>query len=97
MTIEARGEIYMPKSSFIQLNEEREEQGEAVFANPRNAAAGTLRNLNPQVTASRNLSVFLYSIVQYGDLNVETQSDALNSLDKLGLRTNPEKNCFSIY
>ncbi|GEL67537.1 NAD-dependent DNA ligase LigA [Marinilactibacillus psychrotolerans] len=94
VTIEARGEIYMPKSSFIQLNEEREEQGEAVFANPRNAAAGTLRNLNPQVTASRNLSVFLYSIVQYGDLNVETQSDALNSLDKLGLRTNPERTVF---
>ncbi|API88917.1 DNA ligase (NAD(+)) LigA [Marinilactibacillus sp. 15R] len=94
VTIEARGEIYMPKSSFIQLNEEREEQGDAVFANPRNAAAGTLRNLNPQVTASRNLNVFLYSMVQYGDLNVETQSEALNSLDKLGLRTNPERTVF---
>lgn len=94
VTIEVRGEIYMPKSSFIQLNESREEQGEAVFANPRNAAAGTLRNLDPRVTASRNLSVFLYSMVQYEDMDVNNQSEALSSMDELGLKTNPERAIF---
>lgn len=95
ITLEARGEIYMPKSSFIELNEKREEQGEAVFANPRNAAAGTLRNLDPQVTASRNLNVFLYSLVDSADRPVSTQDEALNLLDTLGLRTNPERNVFT--
>nr|WP_080145421.1 NAD-dependent DNA ligase LigA [Marinilactibacillus piezotolerans] len=94
VTIEARGEIYMPKSSFIKLNSDREEQGEDVFANPRNAAAGTLRNLDPRVTASRNLNIFLYSMVQYGTLEIETQSQALSTLNDLGLRTNPERAVF---
>ncbi|PRY82887.1 NAD-dependent DNA ligase LigA [Alkalibacterium olivapovliticus] len=95
LTLEARGEIYMPKSSFIKLNEKREEQGEAVFANPRNAAAGTLRNLDPQVTASRNLNVFLYSLNASSKISVSTQDEALNLLDKVGLRTNPERQVFS--
>lgn len=94
VTIEARGEIYMPKASFIKLNTEREEQGEAVFANPRNAAAGTLRNLDPKVTASRNLNLFLYSMVQYGELEIETQSEALETLEELGLRTNQDRAVF---
>jgi DNA ligase (NAD+) len=94
VTIEARGEIYMPKSSFLELNQNREENGEAVFANPRNAAAGTLRNLDTSVTASRNLNIFLYSMVQFGDLEVAAQSEALTQLDTLGLRTNPERAVF---
>lgn len=95
VTLEVRGEIYMPKSSFVALNQQREEQGEAVFANPRNAAAGTLRNLDPQVTASRNLSVFLYSLPQIADKEIESQDEALKLLDKLGLKTNPERKLFS--
>lgn len=94
LTLEARGEIYMPKSSFIQLNEKREEQGEAVFANPRNAAAGTLRNLDPQVTASRNLNVFLYALANVSERSVSTQNEALKLLDDVGLRTNPDRNVF---
>lgn len=94
LTLEARGEIYMPKSSFIALNEKREEQGEAVFANPRNAAAGTLRNLDPKVTASRNLSVFLYALTNVSEQPVETQDAALTMLDQLGLKTNPERKVF---
>lgn len=94
VTIEARGEIYMPKSSFIKLNQSREENGEAVFANPRNAAAGTLRNLDTSVTASRNLNIFLYSMVQYEGLGTEAQSEALAKLDEIGLRTNPDRAVF---
>ena len=94
LTLEARGEIYMPKSSFIALNEKREEQGEAVFANPRNAAAGTLRNLDPKVTASRNLSVFLYALTIVSEQPVDTQDAALTMLDQLGLKTNPERKVF---
>ncbi|MFO8068572.1 MAG: NAD-dependent DNA ligase LigA [Alkalibacterium sp.] len=94
VTLETRGEIYMPKSSFVALNQKREEQGEAVFANPRNAAAGTIRNLDPKVTASRNLSVFLYSLAQLDDKEIESQSEALQLLDDLGLKTNPERRVF---
>lgn len=95
LTLEARGEIYMPKSSFLALNQQREEQGEAVFANPRNAAAGTLRNLDPKITASRNLSIFLYSLPQLNGKEVHSQDEALNLLDSLGIKTNPERQVFS--
>ena len=94
LTLETRGEIYMPKSSFLALNQKREEQGEAIFANPRNAAAGTIRNLDPQITASRNLSVFLYSLTRLEGREVDSQSEALNLLDNLGLKTNPERHVF---
>src|SRR5699024_3826806 len=60
VTAEVRGEIYMPKESCLQPNEARDEEGLATFANPRNAAAGTLRNLDPKITASRNLNGFFY-------------------------------------
>jgi len=91
VTIEARGEIYMPKKSFVNLNQRRDEEGEDVFANPRNAAAGTLRNLDPKVTASRHLNIFLYSLNSYEGLDVSNQEEALLQLDELGLRTNPER------
>lgn len=91
ITIEVRGECYMPKKSFVALNREREEKGEAVFANPRNAAAGSLRQLDSAVTAKRNLSVFLYSVADFGPLPAETQSSALDELDQLGLKTNHER------
>lgn len=94
LTLEARGEIYMPKKSFINLNQKREENGEAIFANPRNAAAGTLRNLDPKVTASRNLNIFLYALAHVDETSVETQSEALDLLDRVGLRTNPDREVF---
>src|SRR5881392_3943589 len=61
--IEARGEVYFPRASFARMNREREDTGEPLFANPRNAAAGTMRNLDPTLVASRGLSAFTYQIV----------------------------------
>lgn len=91
LTIEVRGECYMPKKSFVALNTEREEQGKEVFANPRNAAAGSLRQLDSKIAAKRNLSTFLYSIADFGELSATTQSQALDQLDQEGLRTNQER------
>lgn len=92
VTIEARGEAYMPKKSFMKLNEHREEEGLDVFANPRNAAAGSLRQLDPKIAAQRNLSVFMYGIGGEGAAyGLDAHSDALDYLDRLGFRTNPER------
>ena len=93
-SIEVRGECYMPKASFIKLNQEREENGEAIFANPRNAAAGGLRNLNPKETAKRNLNTFLYTIGDFGEMTAVSQEDALRQLDELGIRTNHDRRVF---
>lgn len=93
-TFEVRGECYMPKSSFLKLNEERDEKGLEIFANPRNAAAGSLRQLDASVAASRNLSVFLYSAANFDELAVGTQADLLERLADIGLRTNPERRLF---
>lgn len=96
-SIEVRGECYMPKSSFFALNKEREENGEDVFANPRNAAAGGLRQLDPKVAAKRNLSTFLYTIADFGEIEADGQEAALHELDELGIRTNHERKlCNSI-
>lgn len=89
ITADIRGEIYMPKESFVKLNKEREEEGLATFANPRNAAAGTLRNLNPQITASRNLNGFFYTLVNPENYGIESQEEVLKQINKWGLRTNP--------
>lgn len=89
ITADIRGEIYMPKESFVKLNKEREEEGLATFANPRNAAAGTLRNLNPQITASRNLNGFFYTLVNPENYGIESQKEVLKQINKWGLRTNP--------
>lgn len=89
VTAEIRGEIYLPKESFVQLNEERESEGKATFANPRNAAAGTLRNLNPKVTASRNLNGFFYTLMNPEEYGVETQEEAIQTISRWGLKTNP--------
>mgnify|MGYP000887883428 FL=1 len=91
VTIEVRGEVFMPKKSFAKLNEEREENGEVLFANPRNAAAGSLRQLDPKIAASRNLDVFLYAIGENHLELIERHSDGLNYLDRLGLKTNQER------
>ena len=89
--IEVRGECYMPKKSFVALNESREEEGLEVFANPRNAAAGSLRQLDPKIAAKRNLSVFLYSSPSVEELNVSTQEELLEKVAEIGFVTNPER------
>lgn len=89
-SMEVRGECYMPKQSFLQLNQEREEAGQDVFANPRNAAAGSVRQLDSSVTAKRNLSSFLYTVADAGTLHVTNQADALVELDELGFKINRE-------
>ena len=92
VTIEVRGEAYMPKKSFESLNKAREEKGEELFANPRNAAAGSLRQLDPRIAASRNLSTFIYSIggdgEQYG---IDSHAEMLDYLETLGLPSNKER------
>lgn len=89
--IEVRGECYMPKKSFVALNKSREEEGLEVFANPRNAAAGSLRQLDPKIAAKRNLSVFLYSSPSVEELNVSTQEELLRKMAEIGFVTNPER------
>lgn len=91
LTIEVRGECFMPKASFVRLNNEREEAGQGVFANPRNAAAGSLRQLDTGVTAKRNLDTFLYTVADFGPLEADSQSRALAELDRIGFHTNPER------
>ena len=89
LTLEFRGECYMPKASFVKLNEEREAAGLPVFANPRNAAAGSLRQLDPKVTAQRDLATFMYYVPEYQKLGVTTQAGALDRMRELGFSVNP--------
>ena len=89
--IEVRGECYMPKKAFVALNQSREEEGLEVFANPRNAAAGSLRQLDSKIAAKRNLSVFLYSSPSVEELNVSTQEELLEKMAEIGFVTNPER------
>jgi len=91
MSIEVRGEAYMPKKSFENLNRVKEENGEEPFANPRNAAAGSLRQLDPKIAASRNLDIFLYAIGDFTETGVTTHSDGLDLLEKLGFKVNKER------
>lgn len=90
-TMEVRGEAYMPKKSFVSLNQKKEENGEEPFANPRNAAAGSLRQLDPRIAASRNLDIFLYGIGDTGETGVISHSEGLDLLHTLGLKTNPHR------
>ncbi|KNH31889.1 NAD-dependent DNA ligase LigA [Exiguobacterium acetylicum] len=86
-TVEVRGEAYMPKQSFERLNEDRASREETLFANPRNAAAGSLRQLDSSITASRNLSLFVYG-VGVNTLTARSHSEAMAQLASLGLPTN---------
>jgi DNA ligase (NAD+) len=83
-----RGEIYMRKGEFESFNKQRAEEGEAQFANPRNAAAGSVRQLDPSVTARRPLHIFLYAVPNADDLGFATHWDVLQALPKWGLRVN---------
>ena len=87
--LEARGEVFMHLADFRELNRKREEAGEQPFANPRNAAAGSLRQLDPAVTASRPLDIFLYGVGVVSGKEFKTQEEILEYLKSVGLKTNP--------
>lgn len=91
VSTEFRGEAYMPKETFAQINLAREEAGQALWANPRNAAAGTLRQIDPAKVAERKLNVFLYGAVNTAGYAPDSQMALFESLTALGLRTNPLK------
>jgi DNA ligase (NAD+) len=94
--VEARGEVFYPRSSFLRLNAEREAAGDPIFANPRNAAAGTIRLLDSRITARRGLAALFYSIVLGPELP-KTQSESLEVLRSLGLPTHPHsRQCATI-
>ncbi|MBI5974750.1 NAD-dependent DNA ligase LigA [Staphylococcus canis] len=88
ISFEVRGEAYMPRKSFLKLNELKEKRDEQPFANPRNAAAGSLRQLDSKLAAQRKLDVFIYSINDLTELDATSQSEALDQLDDLGFKTN---------
>ncbi|HEY7936234.1 MAG TPA: NAD-dependent DNA ligase LigA [Candidatus Limnocylindrales bacterium] len=91
VTVEARGEVYMPRAEFARINAEREEAGLALYANPRNSGAGSLRQQDPAVTAGRRLSAWFYQLIEDGpEPLATTQSAALARLAELGLPVNPE-------
>jgi len=92
--IEVRGEIYIAKSDFLKYNQQLEEAGEEPLANPRNAAAGALRQKDPKQAAQKRLSAYLYHLVAAGDLRVTSQWHAYEILEKLGLPLNPQR-CIS--
>ena len=97
LTMEVRGEAFMPKASFEKVNEQREKNGEELFANPRNAAAGSLRQLDPKIVAKRDLSFFVYGIPNAEEFSIQKHSEALDYLQKLGFKTNTfRKTCNSI-
>ena len=91
-----RGEVYMPKKSFAKLNEKRDENGEAPFANPRNAAAGSLRQLDSKICASRNLSIFIFNIQQIqGGPDINSHKESLDYLKSLGFVVSPSYDTFT--
>lgn len=94
--IEVRGEVYMPRESFLRLNERREQNGEALFANPRNAAAGSLRQLDPKITASRGLDIFVFNF-QAGSRELLRHSDTLEYMRSLGFNVIPEARVLHTY
>ncbi|MCH7501459.1 MAG: NAD-dependent DNA ligase LigA [Nitrospinae bacterium] len=96
--LEARGEVYMSRAGFADLNRKREEAGEAPFVNPRNAAAGSLRLLDPSITAQRPLNIWIYgvgSVTATWSALTTTHYDMLEGLRELGFRTNPAERCHS--
>jgi DNA ligase (NAD+) len=88
--VEVRGEVYMPKTSFERLNAEQDEAGQPSFANPRNAAAGSLRQKDPSVTAARDLATFVYQVADPRALGLARQSEALEWLGRAGFAVNPD-------
>ena len=87
--MEVRGEVFMPRDSFLQLNREREKKGEDLFANPRNAAAGSLKLLDPRLTAHRHLEIYCHGVGLMEGFSCETQEELLQRFRQWGLRVNP--------
>lgn len=95
--LEVRGEAFMPKEAFERLNEVRAQKGESLFANPRNAAAGSLRQLDPKIAASRQLDLFIFGYGTWPEETIQQHSERLAYLKELGLKVNPHwKRCNSI-
>lgn len=95
--LEVRGEAFMPKEAFERLNEARAQKGESLFANPRNAAAGSLRQLDPKIAASRQLDLFIFGYGTWPEETIQQHSERLAYLKELGLKVNPHwKRCTSI-
>jgi DNA ligase (NAD+) len=95
--IDVRGEVYMARADFLALNKRQEKTGKQIFANPRNAAAGSLRQLDPSITASRPLRFFAYGWGEAGELPTETQHGVVEAFKRWGLPTNPlTKRCKSV-
>lgn len=90
LDIEVRGECFLPDSAFNQLNQACQQNHEPTFANPRNAAAGTLRQLNPKIVKKRQLDTFIYYLMEPEKFGITTQHDALNFMAKLGFHVNPD-------
>ncbi len=88
--LEVRGEVFIPIEAFKQLNKERLDNDEPPFANPRNAAAGSLRQLDSRITAKRPLDIFCYGIGRYDDLELASHSEILQRLESMGFRVNPD-------
>lgn len=92
-----RGEVFMPKKDFEKLNEEREVLGEKLFANPRNAAAGSLRQLDPKITAERNLDIYIFNVQKSEEVKFSSHYESLNYMKELGFNVNPYvKKCNNI-
>ena len=97
VSLDVRGEVFMPKKAYETLNEERAAKGEPLFANPRNAAAGSLRQLDPKITASRRLDIFVYGIGGVRPDQIPTHLGCLGRLKELGFKVSPHsKHCVSI-
>ncbi len=92
VSIEVRGEIFMSKKTLIELNKEREKNGEPLFKNCRNAAAGSIRQLDSSIAAKRNLEVFIYHLPNPEDYGIKTHMEALLYMEQLGFRTNKNNN-----
>ena len=91
LPLEARGEVFMPKKSLEKLNKERKANNETLFANCRNAAAGSIRQLDSKIAASRQLDAYWYYFVNANEFGIKKHSDALNYLESLGFKTNKER------
>lgn len=94
VTVTVRGEVFIPKKKFIELNEQQDKKGMSIFANPRNAAAGSLRQLDSAVTAKRPLDIIVFNMEYIEDKDIRTHSQALDYLEQLGLHVNPERKVF---
>lgn len=93
--LEVRGEVYMPKASFEKLNAKQEAEHKPLFANPRNAAAGTIRQLDTKVAAERSLNAIWYYVPDAASIGFHTHTDSLDWITKLGFRTNPANQIFT--